>query len=332
MAKEKILIVDDEKNILEEVKEFLVVEGYEVSIANNGQKGLEVFKEFQPDIVFMDIKMPGMDGIETFRYMKKIKPETKVVLITGLADEQTLDRAAGVSEDAIEGFIPKPFGFDELRECLEKLKAGKKSSSAFRFTQAQMEALDKVGKAGAENASASFSSLLGEKIELVMQNITVTPLSETERQKPETPVRMAGIMHKLSGQINGRFMVLFPWQSGLNLVSLGLGPSRKSKPDKFTDNDQSLLKSAGMVLGKAYLDTVKDLLKLNTQASPSELIFESKETILESLKKELGKTSEYLFSIQTEFAIKDADIKGCFLLLPELDSLKRILKSLGALS
>lgn len=330
MGTEKILLVDDEKYILDEMKEFLAMEGYEVAVAENGQKGLQVFENFHPDIVFMDVKMAGMDGIETFRYMKKHRPETKVVIITGLSDEKTLDRVAGVSKDAMDGFIPKPFGFSELRECLAKLKTGDKDFS-FQLTKTQLAALDKVAKAGAENASLSFSQLLGEKIELSAQKVAVTPLPEIEFGSIEKQEMMVGIMHKLSGKINGKLTIFFPWQSALNLVHIGLKDLAESRAAKFNEGEQSLLKSGGAVMSGAYLKAINQLLQLKTDISVPELIFENNSLALKNLSKGLEKTSEYLFSIQTEFTIEKANIKGFFLLLPDIDSLKQILKNLGAL-
>lgn len=330
MTTEKILVVDDEQNLLEEMKEFFSMEGYQVSVAETGEKALEIFKEANPDIVFMDIKMPGMDGIETFRYMKKGKPDLKVVLITGLPDEKTLERAVGVSKDAIEGFIPKPFGFSELRACLDKLKKGAKSSS-FKFTKSQLDALNKVGKSGSENASLSFSELLGEKIKLSMQQVSITPLSQSAKNIKKDTKPMVAITHKLSGEVCGKLTVLFPWKSALNLVRLGLKDYFDDKQNELNEGEEALLKSAGAVMANAYLKTAKQLLGLKIQASPSQLVFEHKESMLENLSEKLNKTAEYIFSIQTDFLIADQDISGCFLLLPDMDSLKQILKKLGAL-
>ena len=79
----KILVVDDEKIIRERMKSLLELEGYEVSIAENGTEGLKVFEETKPHIAIVDIKMPGIDGIEVLKQIKATDSLTEVFMVTG---------------------------------------------------------------------------------------------------------------------------------------------------------------------------------------------------------------------------------------------------------
>ena len=78
----KILVVDDEKNILKLYKSELEDEGYHVVTANSGKEALEVFRVEEPDIVTLDIMMPDIDGLQLLRQLKQEKPQTPVIMLT----------------------------------------------------------------------------------------------------------------------------------------------------------------------------------------------------------------------------------------------------------
>jgi CheY-like chemotaxis protein len=78
----KILVVDDEKNILKLYKAELEDEGYEVVIANSGEEAIKLFRDDTPDLVTLDIMMPGMDGIQTLRQLKQENPHVPVIMLT----------------------------------------------------------------------------------------------------------------------------------------------------------------------------------------------------------------------------------------------------------
>jgi CheY-like chemotaxis protein len=81
--KKKILVVEDEFGLHEIFREIFRMEGYEVRIATNGVNGLEVYQKFQPDLVFTDIIMPEMDGLELVEKIREINPSIKVIYMSG---------------------------------------------------------------------------------------------------------------------------------------------------------------------------------------------------------------------------------------------------------
>jgi CheY-like chemotaxis protein len=78
----KILVVDDEKNILKLYKAELEDEGYEVVLANSGKEAIELFRSDPPDLVTLDIMMPDMDGIQVLRQLKQENPQIPVIMLT----------------------------------------------------------------------------------------------------------------------------------------------------------------------------------------------------------------------------------------------------------
>ena len=120
MTVNKILIIDDEKNIVKFLSMSLKVDGYETVVAYNGAEGIEVFKKEQPDIVLTDIKMPEMDGLEVLRQIKMIDPETEVIIITGHGD---IDSTIAALQRGASDFINKPVKDEALAIALKRAEA-----------------------------------------------------------------------------------------------------------------------------------------------------------------------------------------------------------------
>src|SRR5215471_5123011 len=83
MSNETILIIDDEESVRKSLADVMRDEGYEVVVAGSGKEGLDLVLEAQPALVLLDIAMPEMDGVETLRRMKEIRPDMPVIMVTG---------------------------------------------------------------------------------------------------------------------------------------------------------------------------------------------------------------------------------------------------------
>ncbi len=113
---EKILVVDDEKNICELLRLYLVKEGFEVLIAYNGRDAVEIAGEQNPSLVLLDIMMPGMDGWEV---CKRIREQSQVPMIMLTAKGETFDKVMGLELGA-DDYIVKPF---DTKEVVARIKA-----------------------------------------------------------------------------------------------------------------------------------------------------------------------------------------------------------------
>jgi len=111
----KLLLVDDEKGLCEYLKDFFSPRGYNVLVSPNGQDAIEVVKKEKPELVLLDINMPGMDGLEVLRRVKKMSPQTKVIMVTISDDADTRQKAQNLGADE---FIKKPFTTDYLEDVV----------------------------------------------------------------------------------------------------------------------------------------------------------------------------------------------------------------------
>lgn len=112
----KVLMIDDDVNICKVVKLNLEKEGYTALVANDGQTGLDIAAQEDPDLILLDIMMPGMDGMEVLRRIHKDKP-TPVIMLT--AKDDTFDKVLGLELGA-DDYITKPF---DSKELMARIKA-----------------------------------------------------------------------------------------------------------------------------------------------------------------------------------------------------------------
>ena len=123
--KHTILVVDDEKDIRDLFQDVLVQEGYQVFTATNGAEAISLGKRNRLDLALVDIKMPGMDGIEAFQKLKKVKKDMEVIMLTGYGSLKTAKEAMRLGA---YDYLTKPFDLglvkNIIREALERKKEG----------------------------------------------------------------------------------------------------------------------------------------------------------------------------------------------------------------
>lgn len=127
MSKPKILIIDDEKNILNLIKAYLIPEGYEVFMVADGINGLAAAQSTHPDIIILDVMLPGLDGIGLLTQLRS-DSNVYVILLTARSEES--DKIIGLSLGA-DDYITKPFSPRELvarvKAALRRMKQGENS-------------------------------------------------------------------------------------------------------------------------------------------------------------------------------------------------------------
>ncbi|AIS58750.1 response regulator YycF [Listeria ivanovii] len=160
MAEKKILVVDDEKPIADIVKFNLNKEGFDVYCAYDGDEALELVEEVQPDLILLDIMLPGRDGIEVCREVRK-KYDMPIIMVT--AKDSEIDKVIGLELGA-DDYVTKPFS---NRELIARVKANLR-----RHSQVSSSAAEEEGNSELEIGSliihpdAYVASKRGETIEL----------------------------------------------------------------------------------------------------------------------------------------------------------------------
>ena len=114
----KILIVDDDPDICHFFQKILTEMGYEVSTASGARESLTRITRDPPDVLFLDIKMPKMDGLECLRRVRKIKRKLPIVMITGYGDLKSAQEAMRLGADE---YISKPFNLEEIKRLISEL-------------------------------------------------------------------------------------------------------------------------------------------------------------------------------------------------------------------
>ncbi|CAM5378552.1 response regulator [Bacillus circulans] len=115
--KGKILIVDDQFGIRILLNEVFQKEGYKTFQAANGNQALEIVTRESPDLVLLDMKIPGMDGIEILKRMKKLNQDIRVIIMTAYGELDMIQEAKDLG--ALTHFA-KPFDIDDLRDAVKK--------------------------------------------------------------------------------------------------------------------------------------------------------------------------------------------------------------------
>jgi DNA-binding NtrC family response regulator len=115
-VKTNILVVDDLKSIRQTLSGMLGDEGYNVVLAEDGYQAIEIAKQIPFDFVFMDIKMPGINGVQTFREIKKISPQAVVIMMTAYSVEDLVREALG---EGAYGVVYKPFDIEKIVNIID---------------------------------------------------------------------------------------------------------------------------------------------------------------------------------------------------------------------
>ncbi|MEK6791101.1 MAG: response regulator [Deltaproteobacteria bacterium] len=120
VRKRRVLVVDDEETIGIGISEILKDTGFDAAYVINGKDAIETVRKSPFDLIFMDMIMPGMNGLDTYREIRKITPQANVVLFTGYFRDAEEVIVQGVKEGMIDEFIRKPYFAEEIIKSARK--------------------------------------------------------------------------------------------------------------------------------------------------------------------------------------------------------------------
>ena len=172
----KVLVIDDERAIRSTLKDILSLEGFDVELAENGAAGIEQFEKGGIDVVFLDIKMPGMDGIEVLERLQAISPEVSVVMISG---HGTIDTAVEAIKKGAYDFIAKPL---DLNRILITLRNATDKTSLVQETKKLRSKVNKTYEIVGESAPIRRVKDIIEKVAPTEARVMITGANGTGKE------------------------------------------------------------------------------------------------------------------------------------------------------
>lgn len=201
-----VLIIDDDVAILDSCSQVFVKEGYKIDTAGDGDTGLQKYKEIMPDVVLVDLKMPGKNGMEVLEELKTIDSNCVSIVITGYG---TVESAVEAMKRGAYDFLPKPFTPDELRLIVRR------GLERRRFIR-ETESLRREKQIMQNNFITLVSHELRSPLAAVQQNLMVI----TDGMVGELPGKAQEMLLRMKARIKGLISLIGDWLD-LNRVESG---------------------------------------------------------------------------------------------------------------
>ena len=241
----RVLVVDDEKGIREALAQLLEYEDLEVRATASGSGALELYPEFRPQLVFLDVKMQGMDGLETLRKLRELDPQAQVVMISGHGSIQT---AVEATQLGAYDFLEKPLDTDRvlltLRNALQHAELATENVRLKAEVHAQYQIV---------GASAAVKGVIEriEKVAPTTARVLITGENGTGKEL------VARAIHMLSSRAKGPFVEVNCAAIPAELIESELfGHVKGSFTGAFADREGKFELADG---GTLFLDEIGDM-------------------------------------------------------------------------
>jgi DNA-binding NtrC family response regulator len=195
----RIMIVDDEEYIRASLTRVMTAEGFKVQVAHNGATALKMIQEELPEVLLVDFKMPGMDGMEVLRRAKELYPDLPVILITAYAEVQG---AVDAMRAGAHDYLSKPFDHHEVIRVVHRALAERELKQKLKNLSSQLE--DTLSLRKVMGPSDAIGRLISDVNRVAKSDFTVVILGETGSGKE----LVARAIHHSSHRSEGPFVAI----------------------------------------------------------------------------------------------------------------------------
>src|SRR4051794_633237 len=171
------LIIEDEASLARNIRDYLEVDGFDARVCGDGESGLQMLESFRPDVVVLDLKLPGLDGLEVLRRVKARAGETKVIMLTAHGSVQTAVEA--IKLGAYE-YLSKPVVLSELKRVVDRAIEEERTAGTLSYYR--------------RRAQSGLDELIGESPAMLALKDRLGQLLSAEEamQAPPPPVLITG--------------------------------------------------------------------------------------------------------------------------------------------
>jgi two-component system sensor histidine kinase/response regulator len=269
-SRPRLLLIDDEEVVLDSCLTILEGGDYEVAVAANGSEGLHKVADFAPDLVFVDLKMPGKSGMQVLEELHSLDPTIVSIVFTGFA---TIESAVEAMKRGAYDFLPKPFTPDDFRAMIRR-------GLEWRRLVLETTALRREREALRDNFAAIVSHELRSPLGAVQQNLFVlirelsAVISEDQQRRLE---RMSSRIDDLLGLINR-------WLRGFSVDFTGL---------KESFRPVAIGEPVAKAVESAQAEAVRKEVDIVATVDPAAAVFGDEGTLTEALLNLIGNAVKY---------------------------------------
>ena len=328
MSESKTALVVDDSTVARLIIKGLLPAYYRIVEATDGEEGLTRYREARPDILFLDLLLPGMDGVTLLTRIQEFDPNPQVIVVTSNVQRSVKQR---LTEMGVLAFIEKPVNRPEAGQAiLETLERLEGRSGPVTLTVMQQEALAEVLNISVGRAASALSDLTGSPVQLKAPQVGLYAVDELElRMGQVASGPVTGVHQVFTGAFSGDALLAFPVHLAEKLVHLVI--HRLGLQGQLLESDLTTLMEIGNLVINAVLGTFGEMLQTELSFSVPDITVQTLSQVVRSITRHQLMMVQYFLLVQVRFLIDHDAIAGHLLLLIGVDSVELLLEAIRRL-
>ncbi|MFP4306570.1 MAG: response regulator [Desulfococcaceae bacterium] len=329
-ALKKILIVDDSpvarmmlKSCLPKAKEFSLAE------AGNGREAIEKYFDFGPELTFMDLTMPEMDGYAAIERIRERDPEARIVVMTADVQKRAVERVQNLGALDI---LKKPPRAEVVFQTLSRIEAEMTQTPVRTvFSEREKDILQEIMNIAFGNAAADLSEIIDIYVELTAPKVRLIGAAEIPGHISER-MRLGDdgtslVVQNFWGNFNGMGLLVLPENAGMGLIRV-MQDLDGDEDRPLAHQEREILMEVGNILIGACVGKICELLDTFVTYTPPRIVSEAGRdgpSFLDSLEED-----RFAILLETVFRFESVDINGQLLLITSQNAIEWLRKALNA--